>query len=64
MSRKTRAYDRHRKEWMRDYEQLMISANLAEPGKVDWDTAFFYFNQGWTPASAVEKQMPGHKEAS
>lgn len=43
-----------RAQWMAEYEQELIKLHPELRGKVDWDTATFYFFKGFTPKRAAE----------
>lgn len=42
-----------RAEWMGKYEEWLVDAVPAERGRVDWDTAAFLYNEGYSPQAAA-----------
>ena len=52
MTRKTRP-DYKRVKWLAAFETLVIAADPAMSGRIDWDTAIHLFNTGLTPEQAA-----------
>jgi len=49
-----------RQQWMAEFERLTVQRSVYGPGKVDWDTAAYYFNTGmsaWDAASSVHSHL-------
>jgi hypothetical protein len=46
--------DKLRAAWMAQFETKLIELKPALAGKIDWDTATFFFNQGLAPVAAAE----------
>ena len=49
-----------RAEWMATFEAAAVRLDPTLAGKIDWDTATFFFNQGRSPELAA-KSMAGAK---
>lgn len=42
-----------RQQWLARYESLLVEAVPALAGKVDWDTANYFYNRGSTATDAA-----------
>jgi hypothetical protein len=49
-----------RAEWMAAFEAAAVRLNPSLSGKIDWNTATFFYNEGRTPDLAA-KSMAGVK---
>lgn len=48
-----------RQRWMTEYEKLMLAMGKAQPGKMDWDTASYFYLSGLSPSDAANKYKGG-----
>lgn len=46
-----------RAQWMQDYEHLVVSSRPEQAGRIDWDTATFFYNSGYSPEMASAKTI-------
>jgi hypothetical protein len=51
-----------RASWMETFEGYVIEAMLEQSGKIEWDTAAFYFNSGHSPHGAALKYIAARKD--
>lgn len=59
--RHTRRSRPSKASWMADFQTLAVAEGLFQPGRVCWDTAHFFFNQGIEPTAAVEQMVCNRK---
>lgn len=45
----------HRELWMRRFEDCVIARKPGASGKIDWNTATFFYNSGMTPELAAHR---------
>ena len=43
--------------WMQAYEQRILVDRPEQSGRLDWDTATFFFNSGLSPEEAAVKTL-------
>jgi hypothetical protein len=43
-----------RADWMARFSDLLVTANPAHSGRIDWDTAAYHYLGGKTPEQAAE----------
>jgi hypothetical protein len=46
-------------DWMKSFQEAVVSTDKKHQGKIDWDTATFLFNQNMNPKKAAEKYLEG-----
>lgn len=56
--------DNRRAIWMRDYERLVVARFPSFVGRIDWDTATFFYRSGYTPQDAANKTFLGNQRRS
>ena len=44
-----------RERWMQLFEEAVIAMNPGFTGRINWDAATFYFNNGTSPGLAAAK---------
>jgi hypothetical protein len=51
-----------RPQWMGEYEKELTNLFPHMHGKIDWDTATYFFNQGFHPKEAAQKFAESHSK--
>lgn len=46
-----------RANWLQNFENQTVEAGIYEPGRVDWDTAYYFYNTGSTVPAAVARLL-------
>lgn len=49
--------------WMRAYSDELVKLDPSKAGKIDWDTAAFFYNSGKDPKEAARKKAKSKKES-
>jgi hypothetical protein len=49
--------DKTRSIWMISFENFVICLLPEQRGKVEWDSAVFFYNSGLTPLQAADKYV-------
>lgn len=49
-----------RPQWMAEYERELVKLKPELRGKVDWDTATFFFVKGYDPKRAAQEYAENH----
>lgn len=53
-----------RAAWMAEYERELVRVHPELAGKIDWDTAaYFYLHLGGSPIAAAQKYLATHYPA-
>ena len=54
-----------KQKWMMEFEKFTVERSVYAPGKVNWDTATYYFNTGmsaWDAANSVHSHLVSRLE--
>jgi hypothetical protein len=46
-----------RQEWMAEFERIVIAAKPELAGRLDWNTAIFFFNSNLTAEDAATRMI-------
>lgn len=52
-----------RLHWMRTFEELVTSERPEMSGRIDWDTASHYYNEGLSEAKAAQRYCEARPES-
>jgi hypothetical protein len=46
-----------RQKWMQAFESAVVSVREELSGRIDWDTATYFYHQGITPEVAAQRYL-------